>query len=422
MSKRSLRLVLVLLMLGGVGAALAQNVTLTVWQNYGTEGNATATKNLAAAFHKANPNITVNVVAQPASNYFALLQAAAVSKTGPDLAVMWTGLFTLKYKAFLQKLNSYIPLSELQKFNGIKWTAENFDPASGVYVVPLEDQFYIGFYNKALFKKAGVGSVPRTWDQLFAACKKFKAAGITPMIYGTGSQNLNAEFYPYYDFSYLIAGAYPLSQWKGLYDGSIPWTSSKIADQLQKWVKLREDGCTNSNVLTTSNTVGQFIKGKAAMIVKGNWDTKTFQDALGSELGVFVPPFSDTPMKSVVEYAGDGFAMTSYSKHKQEAAKFLKFLATPEAQKIIEAAGLIPDVKGSTTTNAVSKEMLAFNHQDGYTAIPMIDNVIQPEVVDAGSRVLDAAFGGQMTVQAALKNMEETLNQLPASRRSSTYQ
>ena len=77
---------------------------LTIWHNYGTEQNATALKNLAKAFHKLHPNVTVNVVSQPADNYFALLQAAAVSQTGPDLAVMWTGLFTLQYKDFLTNL------------------------------------------------------------------------------------------------------------------------------------------------------------------------------------------------------------------------------------------------------------------------------------------------------------------------------
>jgi raffinose/stachyose/melibiose transport system substrate-binding protein len=404
------------------GVLAASPVTLNLWENYGTEANATATKNLVAAFHQLHPDITINVVSQPAENYYTLLQAAAISKTGPDIAVMWTGLFTLKYKSFLEKLNSYIPLSDLKKFNGIKWAAENFNPADGVYVVPLNNQFYMGFYNKALFKKAGVTEVPRTWSELFAACQKFKAAGITPMIYGSGSQNLSATFYPYYDFSYLMAAIYSPSEWKGLYDGSIPWTSQKIVDQINNWVKLHQEGCTNQDVLTTSNTVGQFIQGKAAMIIKGDWDVATFQQAMGDNVGVFVPPFSDQPMKSVIEYAGDGFAMTSYSKHKQEAAEFLKFMLTPQAQKIIDEAGLIPDLEGFKTTNTLNQAMLSFSHQKGYTAYPMIDNVIQPEVVNAGSKVLDAALAGQMSVMDALKNLEQTLNSLPPSRRSSTYQ
>ena len=81
---------------GGSGST----VTLTLWQNYGTESNATATTNLINAFEKLHPDIHINDVAQPADNYFALLQAAAISKTGPDLAVMWTGLFTLQYDSY----------------------------------------------------------------------------------------------------------------------------------------------------------------------------------------------------------------------------------------------------------------------------------------------------------------------------------
>jgi len=92
----------------GGSSSASGPVTLTIWENYGTEQNATALKNLAAAFHKQHPNVTVNVVSQPADNYFALLQAAAVSKTGPDLAVMWTGLFTLQYKDFLTNLQGKV--------------------------------------------------------------------------------------------------------------------------------------------------------------------------------------------------------------------------------------------------------------------------------------------------------------------------
>ena len=97
---------------GSSGGSTAP-VTLTIWHNYGTEQNATALQNLAKAFHKLHPNITVDVVSQPASNYFALLQAKAISSNGPDLAVMWTGLFTLQYKGFLQNLKGLVPASDL---------------------------------------------------------------------------------------------------------------------------------------------------------------------------------------------------------------------------------------------------------------------------------------------------------------------
>lgn len=398
-------------------------VTLTIWHNYGTEQNATALKNLAAAFHKLHPNVTVNVVSQPADNYFALLQAAAVSKTGPDLAVMWTGLFTLQYKDFLTNLQGKVPASALARIDpdALKWTSNDFNAANGPYVIPLENQFYIGFYNKAAFAKAGVSAVPTNWSQLFAACKKLRAAGYMPLTYGNGGQPLGAEFYPWYDMSYMMIGSYPVSEWLKLYNGQIPWTSSVNSAQLTNWAKLKSAGCTNSDVLTKTNNLGDFETGKAAMMIDGTWDTQKFTDALGDKVAAFVPPFSNTPIKGVVDFAGDGLSMTTYTKHPTQAAQFLTFMTTPQAGAIVNAAGLIPAIKGMSTSNPVNQQMLNFVSQDHMTAYPMLDNVVQPEVVSTGSKVLPSVLNGSMSPGAALQNMQTTLGQLPADKRGTSY-
>ena len=409
------------------GAALAAggsrsgNVTLTLWHNYGTEGNAIATKNLVNAFEKANPNITIKMVSQPADNYFALLQAASISHTGPDLAVQWTGLFDLKYEKFLLNLKPYFSEAEVAKINGAPYMSSNFDTSKGLLVMPLENQFYIGFYNKALFKKAGIAGAPTSWSELQADCTKLKAKGITPMIYGADTQALGAQFYPFYDFSYQMIGAFSPSQWRDLYTGKTPWTSPKIVSQMNKWVALPKSGCTNKDVLTKTNILGAFVKGQAAMIVDGNWDTATLQKGLGKNLGAFVPPYADGKQHGVVQYPGDGFSVTKYSKHQPEAVKFLKFMMTAQAAKIISAAGLIPDIKGFRTTNPVANQMLDFAGKQGYVAYPMLDNVIQPEVVTTAQKQLVAAFGGNISVTAALKSMKSTLDGLPSSRKGSRY-
>jgi raffinose/stachyose/melibiose transport system substrate-binding protein len=398
-------------------------VTLTIWHNYGTEQNATALKNLAAAFHKQHPNVTVNVVSQPADNYFALLQAAAVSKTGPDLAVMWTGLFTLQYKNFLTNLQGKIPAADLARIDpdALKWTSNDFNASNGPYVIPLENQFYIGFYNKAAFAKAGVGSVPTDWNQLFAACKKLKAAGYLPLTYGNGGQPLGAEFYPWYDMSYMMIGSYPVSEWQKLYSGQIPWTSPTVSAQLSTWSKLKSAGCTNSDVLTKTNNLGDFESGKAAMMIDGTWDTQKFTSALGNKVAAFVPPFSDNPIKGVVDFAGDGLSMTTYAKHPTQAAQFLTFMTTPQAGAIVNAAGLIPAIKGMSTSNPVNQQMLNFVSQDHMTAYPMLDNVVQPEVVTTGSKVLPSVLNGSMTPSAALQNMQTTFGRLPSTSRGTSY-
>jgi raffinose/stachyose/melibiose transport system substrate-binding protein len=398
-------------------------VTLTIWHNYGTEQNTIALQNLAKAFEKLHKNVTVQVVSQPANNYFALLQAAAVSKTGPDLAVMWTGLFAIQYKDFLTNLKGKVPAADFARIDpaALKWTSDKFNAANGPYVIPLENQFYIGFYNKADFAKAGVTSVPANWSQLFAACKKLKAAGYLPMTYGNGGQPLGAEFYPWYDMSYMMIGQYPLTEWQKIYSGQIPWTSAANAAQLSAWSKLHSSGCTNSDVLTKTNNLGDFESGKAAMIIDGTWDTQKFTSALGSKVAAFVPPFSNTPINGVVDFSGDGLSMTTYAAHPTQALQFLEFMTTPQAAQIINAAGLIPAIKGTSTSNPVNQEMLNFVTMDHMTAYPMLDNVVQPNVVNTGSKELPSVLNGTISPASALSSLQTTLGQLPSNERGTSY-
>jgi len=396
-------------------------VTLTLWHNYGVEANAKVTEALTKAYTAAHPNVTFQLVAQPADNYFALLKAAAIAKTGPDLLTMWTGLFALQNQAFLEPLNQYIPVDTLKKFDGADWCSKDLNVTTGAICVPLDLQYYNGFYNKDLFTQAGITSFPTTWDELYAACDKLKAINVLPFTYGTGLQALNAGFYPYYDLSYMMM-MYSVNDWKKLYNGQISWTDPAIVAQLTKWAALKTKGCTNSDVLANNESVSQFETGKAAMTMEGSWGFQEFSDKLGSKVGVFAPPFSDTPIKGVVEFPGDGFGVTSYSQHKAEAAAFLAWMVTPDAQKIIADGGLIPTVAGTTVTQPLATDMLSFAGTQGFTRYPMIDNVLQPEVTDVATKVLDAVLAGTMSPQDAAQKIQDALMALPADRRGDTYQ
>ncbi len=102
-------------------------------------------------------------------------------------------------------------------------------------------------------------------------------------------------------------------------------------------------------MLTNTNNLGQFETGKAAMMVDGTWDTQKFTKALGSQVAAFVPPFSSTPIKGVVDFAGDGLSEMTYAKQPAAATEFLEFMTTDQAAKIINAAGLIPAINGTST-------------------------------------------------------------------------
>ena len=405
---------------GGSGSSPSGPVTLTLWHNYGTEANAAVTESLVKAYMATNANVKIELVSQPADNYFALLKAAAIAKSGPDMMTMWTGLFALQNQAYLEPLNAYIKVDDLKKFTGIDWCSKDLAVDKGAICVPLDMQHYNGFYNKELFAKAGVDKMPTTWDELYAACDKFKAAGIQGFAYGTGGQALNAGFYPYYDLSYLMMFM-PVNEWKNLFSGKTAWTDPAIVAQLAKWADLKTRGCTNEDVLTNTESVAQFEAGEAAMTLEGSWDFAEFHEKMGDNVGVFLPPFSDTPINGVVEFPGNGFGITSYSGHKAESAAFLAWIATPAAQQLIADGGLIPTVAGTDPSAPLAKAMLEFG-ANGATRYPMIDNVMQPEVVDVATKVLNAILAGTMSPQDAAQKITDALNALPADRRGDTYQ
>lgn len=401
--------------------ASAATSTITIWHNLGDTQNATAVKALTDAYTKAHPNVAFRLVSQPADNYFALLQAAAVSKKGPDLLLMWTGLFALQYKSYLQNLKGVVSAAALAKEGSLNWSSPEFKLANGPYVMPFDRQFYIGFYNKAALRKAGVASVPTTWNELYAACGKLKTAGYTPIVYGNGGQSLGALYYPWYDASYIAIGQGGVSGLKSLYDGTNKWNSAANVASYTKYSALKSKGCTNSDILTKTNNLDDFIGGKAAMIIDGTWDTKKFTDAMGTNVAAFVPPFSDKAIKGVVEFAGQGLSMTTYSKNKKAATAFLEFMTTMDAAKIVDTAGLISNVNGSTTSNAVNQQMLDFAAKGGFTRFPMLDNVLQGDVVDAGNKILPSILGGKTSVAGGLKQMAQVWSNLATEKRGSSY-
>jgi raffinose/stachyose/melibiose transport system substrate-binding protein len=402
-------------------SSTAAPVVVTIWHNLGTTQNGAAAQALADAYTKLHPNVTFKLVSQPGDNYFSLLQAAAVSKTGPDLALMWTGLFALKYKSYLTNLKGKVPDAALAREGSLEWSSDNFDAANGPYVMPIDRQFYIGFYNKTAFAKAGVATVPTNWNELYAACSKLKVAGYTPITYGNGGQSLGALYYPWYDSSYIAIGQSTVNGLRDLYSGKNAWDSAVNIASYTKYAALKSKGCTNSDVLTKTNNLEDFTGGKAAMIIDGTWDTKKFTDAMGTNVAAFVPPFSDAPIKGVVEFAGQGFALTNYAKNAAAATDFLTFMTTDAAAAVVDGAGLIPNIVGSTTSNPVNQQMLDFAAKSGYTRYPMLDNVLQGDVVDAGSKIIPSLLAGKTSPAAGLKQMAQVWGQLTAGQRTETY-
>ncbi len=96
-------------------------------------------------------------------------------------------------------------------------------------------------------------------------------------------------------------------------------------------------------------------------------------------------------------------------------------MTTKQAAAIVNAAGLIPAIDGTSTSNPVNQQMLNFVSKDGMTAYPMLDNVVQGNVVNIGSKFLPVCPGGSESITKAQQALQTTLQQLPASQRGNTF-
>jgi ABC-type glycerol-3-phosphate transport system substrate-binding protein len=406
---------------GGAGSSSSSGkTTLTLWVDGAISGSPEVPVQVKS-FEKAHPGVTIQTVIKPSANYFAVLQAALISGKAPDLVSLYAGSYLNTLEPYLQDLHApgqVISSATLAKIpDEAVWTKSGA-VSSGTYAIPESEQFYNGYYNKALFARAGITSLPQTWAQLYATCPKLKAIGVTPIVYGNDGNG--GEFWSLAEWSYLLAGATPASSWNGFLTGKLSYDSPALIAQITDWAKLFKDGCTNANALTDADNQPEFEHGKAAMIIEGSWDTPIFQPYLKNNLGVFEPPYSTSGKHMIVELAGQGFGVTKSSPNKKLAEQFLASILTKSGQTALVKTGQIPIYTGYSMP-AASQQLLQTAGSPGEQVYPMFDNYMQQSVTTVALKVLDQAFVGQITPNAALQQIEAALQDLPASQKSAKY-
>lgn len=404
----------------GGSSSSSGKTTLTLWVDGAISGSPEVPVQIKT-FEKAHPGVTIQAVVKPSANYFAALQAALISGKAPDIVSLYAGSYLNNLEPYLQDLHApgqVISAATLAKIpDEAVWTKSG-SVSSGTYAIPESEQFYNGYYNKALFARAGITSLPETWSQLYATCPKLKAIGVTPIVYGNDGNG--GEFWSLAEWSYLLAGATPASSWNGYLTGKLRYDSPALIAQITNWARLFKDGCTNANALTDANNQPEFEHGKAAMIIEGSWDTPIFQPYLKNNLGVFEPPYSTSGKHMIVELAGQGFGVTKSSPNKTLAEQFLASILTKSGQTALVKTGQIPIYTGYPMPPA-SQELLQTAGAQGEQVYPMFDNYMQQSVTTVALKVLDQAFVGQITPTAALQQIEAALQDLPASQKSAKY-
>jgi multiple sugar transport system substrate-binding protein len=166
--------------------------------DYGTADTSNSTQlywqDIATAFHKQYPNITVDVQTIDWTDFPAKLKTMLQGKNYPDIiegdAPQSYAQAGLAYKA------SDV-LSSATLTNLIPTFAKQGDYQGVEYGIPFTTSTRALYYNTKLFKQAGITAAPTTWAELQTDAAKIKALGNSVIGYGMplGSEEAQGESY-----------------------------------------------------------------------------------------------------------------------------------------------------------------------------------------------------------------------------------
>lgn len=290
---------------------------------------------IISAFEREHPDIDVDLVLTPWSQYWTKLDAAMGANTAAD--VFWMNTFLPKYAdaGVLEPLDSYIEKDGVDLNQYVNVMKESLSYNDVQYCLPKGFDTVQVFYNKALFEKYGIEEPEEgwTWEDMVSM-----AASLREKIEAGGADEypilMELDPQPSYFNFILQSGGFILKDKKAGFDqeGTIQAYRDVLA--------LMEKGLMpDVQVLSDTKGTDLFLSQKGAMIFMGSWKISVLDKAsFAEQIGVVPMPAKKNGNQSVI--GGLGYAMNANSKNKDAAWELIKFLAGEEANKMQAEAGI----------------------------------------------------------------------------------
>ena len=283
-----------------------------------------------AAFKEAHPDVNVTVNINDREAHKTAIRNF-LSADAPDITSWYPG----NRMAPFVNAGQFEDISDLWESEGLNDSFAAIKPTMTIdgkqWGVPYSYYQWGIYYRKDLLEKAGVTEEPKTWDEMLAACDKLKEAGITPFTIGTKFLWTAAGVFDYLN---LRTNGYEFHN--DLTAGKVKYTDPKVMKTFENW-KTMLDRCSfvdNHTTMSWQDALAPFVKGEAAMYVMGNFAVSAMKDAGLTDDQIDYFPFPEiTPgLPRAEEAPADAFFIPSKAKNKEDARKFLAFIAKPEVQ------------------------------------------------------------------------------------------
>lgn len=298
------------------------------------------------SFQASTPKIAFDFEPIP-GNYAEKLQLMLGTNTAPDLFFM-KGYLAPSYMSFkiLEPLDTYIEKEssiDIQDFYPNLLSA--FQRDGKQYGLPKDFAPYVLFYNKTMFKEAGLDSLPKNWTEL-----RTYAEQLTKDLDGDGTTDqfglvLEPSTEMLMPFVFQNGGNFQNP------DGSLGITDEPFIEALEYYHDLYKDG-----IATIPTDVGQgwngdtFGRGMAAMCLSGGWLIPFIQGNY-PDLDWAVAELPAGKRKATIAFT-TAFAMPKDSKYKSDAWKMMNYLTGKEGMRIWTSQGLaLPSRKSVALEN-----------------------------------------------------------------------
>jgi ABC-type glycerol-3-phosphate transport system substrate-binding protein len=213
------------------------------------------------------------------------------------------------------------------------------------------------YYNKALFRKAGITQFPTTWDQMLQDCSQLKAANVIPFA-------MDGDWVTQLMWSNLIGTrpGGPAFLQSGIRNGN--YASNPTVVQATEFLKqMHTSGCVNKDAFSGDyeRAAAPFLDGQAAMIANGPW---MVPDIKGSKKKIDAG-YEASPGNGLLVIPGsEGWASGAKDDAKREAVTaFMKFMTSQEQmfRKALVTGSFWPTDEKLNPTQAKQLEPLAYH-------------------------------------------------------------
>ncbi|MDO4664943.1 MAG: ABC transporter substrate-binding protein [Actinomycetaceae bacterium] len=390
-----------------------KGVELTFWA--AQTSNKIPLKVVDSFQKKTGAKISVQTIPD---NYESNVQTKIATGDTPDIMFWQPVPSTLKgfvAQGLLQELKDMPWAKDYEK--GIMEAGGKVDGKQYAALISSPDVEGV-FYNKEVFKKAGIGELPKNWKEFVETATKIKAAAI-PGVNSPLFEMAGDQWGTQWAVNVQLADAAKDGLWQRVNQNKDSFTGPDILGAIKEYKSMFDKGLYNSDAGSAKfeDQTSALWEGKTAMIIQANGGfagvaalAKGNKAALDQKIGFF-PIAKNSNMGTSIPQQTGGVVLFKSTDEKRAAAarQFLNYWMTKGYEEFVKDQNIVSVLKSAKTPETVPQALI-----DSAKALETAQGSMQSQAIVNPDLYLNLAnmVNGSMTPETAAKATQDQFVEL----------